>query len=421
MVVNEFIQCKSCNTLINLRAQAGYMSIPFSIDCPTCNSNIVGTMGEKEQSFILLKIKNAKRIHTNPKNLADMYYSFELSTEFLTRKVIQKNWTSDYEFSPFLRNFNKQALINQSMSKAFEFLDFVSKHKWDDLERLINLNLNGNQKYALISLNEQLKDSNSDLKKVKTPLEVSVALHQMLLVDTGLEFVFGQKQLNDYANYANKIYTRKDILIDYIKENYSDVNSKIKEFNRSFMNLMHEFAKTYKQLLPVVFIRLNNSIDETDFDQLGITTLNYEQINQFYSHSYEFILKRTNIIFVLNNIFTRGDALKYPDDNTLDQFNKISDYNKLSKIDLSEPFSKPMDSLKNKIRNAIAHYDVSVNRNLQKITYKDRNNIEKLSYVELANLCLENISLVFYLNELYYTMEKYKFFIDGVSFAPQRK
>lgn len=423
MVVNEFIQCKSCNTLINLRAQAGYMSIPFSIDCPTCSSNIIGTMGEMENNFVLIKIRNAKRIHTNPENLADTYYSFELSAEFLTRKVLQKSWTSDYELSPFLRNFNGQAFINQSISKAFVFLNFISEHKWDDLKRLINLNLNGNgsQKYTLVSLNEKLQESNSNLKKVKTPLEVSVALHHMLLVDSGLEFIFGQKQLKDYTNYAKKIYTQKDVLIDYIKENHSDIDSKIKEFHQEFMNLINEFAKIYNQLLPVVSIRINNSIGETDLEGLGITTLNYEQINQFYSHSYEFILRNMNIIFILNNIFVRGDALKYPNDKSLDQFNKISDYNKLSKIDSSEPFSKPVDSLKNKIRHSIAHYDVSVERNLQMITYKDRNNTEKLWYVELANLCLENLSLAFYLNELYYTIEKYKFIVDGVPFNPTLK
>ncbi|MGY0229443.1 hypothetical protein [Levilactobacillus brevis] len=422
MVINEYVKCNSCGTLINLRAQASGSPSPFSIDCPVCSSNISGIMDEQEEQtdkyFGLIDITNAKVV--NPPETSDSFYSFELSTEFLTRKVIKKDNTS-FELTPFIRNAFTPLTTTNAIQNAYIFYNYIADHKWERLMNLIELNINGNQKYIIDPLNNILKESNSALKKVNSPLEITVALHQILLTDSGLAFSFGVSELGDYIKHAKILVDRKKEIKNYVINNLATITIQLKDFNQGFIKLISEFASLYQQFIPVIAFRSYNNIDELDLDKLGITTLNYEQINSFYSHSYEFILKNLDIIFVLNNLFSRGDASKYPHGKSLEQFNKISAYNKISEMISSEPFSRPLKSLKNKIRNAITHYDVSLDRNKQLITYQDRKKSQQLYYVELANLCLENVSLSFYLNELFYTLEKFQSNINNVPFNPELK
>ena len=142
--------------------------------------------------------------------------------------------------------------------------------------------------------------------------------------------------------------------------------------------------------------------------------------SHFYAKSYEWILENISIVVALNNIFTRNDFRKCVDGN-YDKFLKSTKGNRLKNgyIVDSEPFSKPIISLDNKIRNAIQHFDCDIDYTSQKITFNDRNKNVEIFLIDFANLCLENFSIIFYIVELIYNLRKLEFIKKGIipSFA----
>lgn len=63
MLVNQFIECSICQTIINLRIQAGYYNIPFNIYCPNCKTLLFGNVIFSQETInIALEINNAKKL-----------------------------------------------------------------------------------------------------------------------------------------------------------------------------------------------------------------------------------------------------------------------------------------------------------------------------------------------------------------------
>ncbi|WP_349516165.1 hypothetical protein [Leuconostoc suionicum] len=87
MVNNDYIQCIVCGEIINFRVQASEMNMPILINCPVCTSQIRGNF----QSMKLKNLVNAKTINHSDTTVIDRAWSFELSAELPTRKVIKKN------------------------------------------------------------------------------------------------------------------------------------------------------------------------------------------------------------------------------------------------------------------------------------------------------------------------------------------
>ena len=83
-------------------------------------------------------------------------------------------------------------------------------------------------------------------------------------------------------------------------------------------------------------------------------------------------------------------------------------------IDEKEPFSRPISSLKNRVRNAIQHFDSDINYETQLITFKDRNKSVELYLIEFADLCIENFRIMFYVLELVYNLRKLSFMQKGI-------
>ena len=82
-----------------------------------------------------------------------------------------------------------------------------------------------------------------------------------------------------------------------------------------------------------------------------------------------------------------------------------------------EPFSKCIDMNRN-VRNAIAHYTYDFDSSTQKIFFHDkyRNNesVTELYLCDLALLCYDNITILTYLNELFYNLRKIDFLESGM-------
>ena len=100
MVNNSIYKCNYCGCLLRFRYQIGAFDSPVSAYCPKCNSHIFGYMHiDNANVGIKENLVGAKLVDT------DIYeYVIELSTEFLVTKCREKNDTTDFQPSMFLKS-----------------------------------------------------------------------------------------------------------------------------------------------------------------------------------------------------------------------------------------------------------------------------------------------------------------------------
>lgn len=156
-----------------------------------------------------------------------------------------------------------------------------------------------------------------------------------------------------------------------------------------------------------------------DKENYGIMTTNFEELSDFYAKSYEWILDNIDIVIALNNINSRNNYKICANGKAYDEVLKIgSKYRKLEYIKDSEAFSTPTNSLKNRVRNAIQHFDNEIDYMSQKIIFTDnhRGKIkqESMYLIEFANLCIENFSIIIYILELIYHLRKQSYLSKGI-------
>jgi len=409
MVHNDFIQCIVCGEVINFRVQASKMNIPILINCPVCTSQIRGNF----QSMKLENLVNAKMINHFDTKLVDMVWSFELSAELPTRKVLKKSFTvgtedvNFFELSPFMKlSMSMGDDTPKSLQSPMRLIQFIESGKWHLVISLLKIVNNNKFEYAIPAINRELPKSLSAYKSVSDDISSVVAIHQMLMTDSGIENVIGIDVLREYSELGNTIialFKSHKITTD----NIEDFN--ISKFNTEFLTLMDSLSVLFPKLLPILSLRAANKIDNIPDNLNAITTVDAESLNDMYARTYEFILRHLNVIYLLNNLLSRGNTKKFAKSKTEEEFNNYSAFNKIQTFLIqSERFSKPIRSINNKIRNAIQHYDYVINYNDQTIHYHDRNRDINLTYIELGNMILENVSAIFYLNELIYNLERIK-------------
>lgn len=413
MIYNHFIACDMCDTKINLRSQLGYFDIPFHIHCPRCQSSIDGKLSI---SGIGLTLENAHTISSEDSK----FYSVELSAEFPTRKIIYKD-IRDIELSPFLKNFQfygEDEKAQRATQNAMRFANY-SKNEWSNLKRYFELFWNNKSELLYSKLeNEIVKFDWLPLSKISNDLDAAIALHQMLLTTTGITSVINIGVLTQYTEISNLLLNNQkhqDEILKFIDNMALDLNM----IEKKAFELIDLFSKIYDQLIPVVALKNANCIQNVNREDYGIMTANFEELTNFYAKSYEWILDNINIVVALNNIVVRNDINKCANDKTYDFFSKESKGNKLKNtyIKEDEPFSKPTNSLNNRIRNAIQHFDSKIDYESQKITFTDRNKQEQLYLIDFAALCLENFYIIFYLLELVYNLRKVKYISLGIQLS----
>ncbi|MBZ5944179.1 hypothetical protein KII92_04335 [Leuconostoc gelidum subsp. gasicomitatum] len=407
MVNNDYIQCIVCGEIINFRVQASDMNIPILINCPVCTSQIRGNF----QSMKLKNLVNAKTINLSDTKMIDKAWSFELSAELPTRKVIKKEFTGDnesvinFELSPFMKwSMLMGSDARKSLQGSMRLMQFIDSGKWHLLISLLRIINNNKFKYALPVINRELPKSLSAYKSVSDEISGISAIHQMLMTDSGINIVIGSNALREYTELGNTIITLfKSHKIT--EDNIRDFD--ISRFNTEFLTLMDSLSVLFPKLLPILTLRAASKIDKTPDDLNAITTVDAESLNDMYAKTYEFILRHLNVIYLLNNLSSRGNTKKFAKGKTEEEFNKYIGFNKVQTFLIqSERFSKPIRSINNKIRNAIQHYDYVINYNDQTIYYHDLNKDSSLTYIQLGNMVIENVSVIFYLNELIYNLDR---------------
>lgn len=420
MVDNRFISCNVCKTKINLRSQIGYFDIPFNLHCPTCKTHIYGKLIiDQEKIGIKLEVENAHS-ESNEVDSKEIFYSAELSAEFPTKKMDIRS-LGEYDLSPFLRNSsfygdNLKAL--KATQGSMKFAQYF-EGRWKKLKPYFDLFWNNQDVLLYPKLNSEINNYKFiPLSEVTNELDASMALHQLLITTTGITSALQPGTLNDYTEISKLLLTSKDTL----EETQKFANSISSEFNSieiKAFKLIEVFSKIYEQLIPVVALRNAGCLNNVDKEKYGIMTTNFEELSDFYAKSYEWILDNMNIVIALNNIVTRNDYNNCANGKDYNQILKIgSKYKKLDYIDDLEPFSTPTHSLKNRIRNAIQHFDNEIDYMSQEIiftdSYRGNTNQENMYLMDFADLCVENLSIIFYILELIYQLRKLSYQSNGI-------
>lgn len=410
MVSNVFVQCNACKMKINLRAQIGLFDIPFHVHCPKCHSTIYGKVFVEDNN---INVENADVIQCDDEE----FYSVELSAEFPTRKALYKK-IYEVELSPYIRNHifygSNEVAINKTQETMY-FANFV-KSGLSEMKQNFELLWNNQDKILFERIKNMINQhSYIPLSEVNNNFDAVIALHQLLLTTTGISIIIGRDSLGEYTEIGKLVIGSRN---HFTQINDFIINGKIdfSSIETKGFKLIELFAKVYEQLIPVIALKNGVCLENVDKKQYGIMTANFDELTDFYAKSYEWIFDNLKIILGLNNIFVRDDSTKCVNGKTYQDFIRESNGNKMKNgyIDEKEPFSRPISSLNNRVRNAIQHFDSSIDYETQLITFNDRNKSVDLYLIDFADLCIENFRIMFYILELVYNLRKLDFLQKGI-------
>lgn len=410
MVNNVFVQCNACKMKINLRTQIGFFDIPFHVHCPKCHSTIYGKIFVEDNN---VDVENAEIIPCDDEE----FYSVELSAEFPTRKAVHKK-KYDVELSPYMRNHIFYGSEEKAIKETYETMYFANfvKSGLSEMKQNFELFWNNQDKILFARIADMIKQyPYIPFSEINNNFEVTVALHQLLLTTTGISVIIGKDTLGEYTKIGKLVIgdrNRFTQISEFIANCKIDFNS----IEKKGVKLIELFAKVYEQLIPVIALKNGGCLENVDKKQYGIMTANFDELIDFYAKSYEWIFDNLKIILGLNNIFVRNDSLKCVNGKTYQDFIKDSNGNKMKYgyIDEKEPFSRPISSLNNRVRNAIQHFDSDIDYETQLITFNDRNKSVDLYLIDFADLCIENFCIMFYVLELVYNLRKLSFMQKGI-------
>lgn len=412
MIDSIFVQCNYCKTKIRLRFQMGYFDIPFDICCPDCGVHIHG-LRELEKGYSMT-VKNASVINCELDD-ADYYADFSVELPHAkTTKYVSLEKMAETGFSPFMMTsclYGNEAYL-KLISHMRNFLSFRDTC-WPQLTPLFDLFFSGK-----ISLTKEHFLKLSPRFVVKNELDALMALHQTTVL--GMSSILADGTLVKFTAAFGQItapaYLRKldDLTAALGGKEYFDSVSKrlVKIYNRWMSN--------FERYIPATMLSLGNAAEKFDRETFGIATTSFEDMKSFYADSYELILDYIDVAVGLNNIIVRGDCNAFPQNNI--RVNKktncvesFADYREIVKsmrlnlmVD-NEPFSK-MIPLNRNVRNAIAHFNYEFDAGTQKITFSDKHKSKEstveLYLIDLALLCYENMTILVYLDELLYALQK---------------
>lgn len=410
MVNNVFVQCNACKMKINLRTQMGFFDIPFHVHCPKCHSTIYGKVFIEDNN---INVENADIIQCDDEE----FYSVELSAEFPTRKAVHKKM-NEIEFSPFMRNHIFYGSNEKAMEKTQETMYFANfvKSGLSEMKQNFELFWNNQDEILFARIKDIIKQyPHIPFSEVNNNFDAAVALHQLLLTTTGISIIIGKDTLGEYTKIGQLVIGDRNHFTQ-IGEFIANSNIDFNSIETKGFKLIELFAKVYEQLIPVVALKNGDCLGNVDKNQFGIMTANFDELTDFYAKSYEWIFDNLKVILGLNNIFVRNDSTKCVNSKSYQDFIKESNGNKMKNgyIDEKEPFSKPISSLNNRVRNAIQHFDSDIDYETQLITFNDRNKSVDLYLIDFADLCIENFRIMFYILELVYNLRKLSFIQKGI-------
>lgn len=413
MVDHSFVKCNYCKTNILLRFQMGYFDIPFDFCCPECKVHIHGIKKITNENILI--INNATQVEEDLDNL-DYYadFSIELPHKKITEYESIERIASD-GFSPFINMvslFESGEDYFKLVKRMSQFLSFRD-NTWNKMKPLYDLYFN--DKIDLIC--KPILEIGSHYT-VENKLDVAMALHQSTII--GFNKILANNALEEFIGVSKKIMNNEkssevDKLIGFLKSNKAfDVEL------RRIIEIYSRWINNFEKYMPIVVISLGGNSEKLNKETYGIATTSFEDMKSFYSDSYEVILDMITIVIGLNNIYLRGNYDSFSNRTNVKNFEMYMKQTKSERIKSlieEETFSKCI-KMDRHVRNAIAHYDYEFDASSQKIffydKYKGNENTVELYLSDLAGLCYDNITILIYLNELFYNLRKIDFVKMGM-------
>lgn len=414
MIDNRLIQCDFCENIINLRTQIGFYSVPFIFNCPECSSEISGSISinNKNITIDLTDLINCRKAY-GMKLFDKDYFCIELSAEFMTSKPKKRSEIS--MVGPFMRSTHLfsfgESNSRNYIAESRIFADFPQR-EWKELLSMYNLFWNEKMSILFTKINKILPmHPYIPLQEVSDKLGAITVIHQYLLISTGLLRSLDDKTADTIIDLKKRLIKDTKLLLDTAE--YLDFNEdRIVDAQRKSIDLIDKYKSFYIHILPIVSERNASNFSMIDLKNKGISTVSYQQLMKFYASSFEWILDNIDIIIVLNNFTYRRDGNLCPHGKKYTDIKKLnSKFMKLNYYDEQDNGGISFLSLNNKVRNAIQHFDTSIDFNNQKVTFINTNNKGKKTNIEMyfsefANLCIDNFSIIIYINEIINLLQK---------------
>ena len=419
MVRNSFYECDICHTKLLIRYQVGRIDIPVEIYCPHCNTRIYGNISIENEEGIKENINNASYIEIE---LNECDYIAELSTEFLSDKIIP--YTSDYvPISPFLKSnpFDPDQITSTQNGIS---LVAESKSICNLINVIFNLLRNNNYEYVRSFIEKTEGTYISEFKKnhsttlIKNQLDALMYCKELMYTFMLRSLPYGKKdliqnKLNFIGSMQNNMKPEFKKLIKYFNENHL-----FDGFLSKMPSIIEKYFSLFRQLAPVYNCYKN--FEDIDQKEKGITTLNIEDLHDFYVDAYEAIIENSDILFALDNIKKRfsfnnfGKGIQDFKKEILSYGSKFNKYTKM--LELSHEFAKDFDGIFNNIvRNSNAHNSVKINGLEQTITFIDKYNGRQrqldMTFLDFGKNCVDIYVSLLVLWEYYYTVIKYKYLL----------
>ena len=410
MIKSSIVKCNICEEKILLRFQLGYYNIPFVFNCPNCGVSIIGMQNVNNGR---LEISNAIEIEGIVENVG--YYG-NFSIEFLNKKISKFISIEDVvsqDFSPFVRTsmlFSDYLEFSKTNDRICKFLNFKNE-KWNGIYSLFELYSNNKIDYVKKEITKY-----SNRYNIVNELDACIALHQLLLI--GFNNLLPDDSLKNYVNISKKIFDKNKSREVQEFVHYAKTKVDFKSLNSKIMDLYNRWIQDYEKYMAVVTLSISDKLDKVDKENFILSTIDFESMKTFYSDSYELILDLIWIPIGLNNIHERGHYNLFSDECNFENFDKyFSTKTKLnkSKALIDNEFFSIYLSMDRKVRNSISHFDFELQKNSPKVIFHDNDKDVELYLVDFAKLCYENIVLITYLNELFYSIIKYDYINAGIS------
>jgi hypothetical protein len=409
-------KCEVCGsvTLVKLQAARWLEEHPVHINCGKCLIHMTGyAKFDHENVMIDFDLDNSSRTNENPQ------YQCDVSGEFLTAKMVSlENAPAEAIFTPFFRGgiFQMQHEGVLNFQRDVETFIYNRKHLWPIIRRIYDLWERKNYEYLK---SEILKVSRNKKIKLKSEIDYLMATHQLIVmyltpVIKSFPFFENAEKLRSLIlNLADENSEALKDFIEYIKMiGFSSKEKKLFERIKAFTNI-------YLSLIPAISLVYYKT--EPDFENMGITTVTFEDLKQFYQDGYEVLTELIEIIVGLNNIKHRGSYKLMKsirsDIETIDQFKEIRNKGQqLNFIDGSEAFDFLIDSsVDNQLRNAIGHaqYQYDPAKQIIKYVVQHGANNKKIFLAEFAQKCLRLFLCILNINEALYHIRKTALVLKG--------
>ncbi|MCU5493491.1 metal-binding protein [Bacillus cereus] len=420
MIVTNDFQCNVCNSITRIQVQLGWLNhYPVRIKCGNCGISIFGNVYlDQQNAGFSIKLKNV----TPLERIEKPDYLIEVSGELLTEKMRPYTEDMDTFCSPFFKNgiFPMRGNIDNFKQNTIDFLDKI-EHTWPTLRRINELWFNGNHTYLP-------KEIHKLLNKIKFPadneLELLRAVHFLNLIFTKNLADNYFKEISDHIfKELDKISAKNQLFL--IAQHFE---SHLADYERKLFGIINKFIDKFHMFIPIYgldFYSEKNHKEEV-IKKLGLTTVDFEDIKDFYIDTFEDIGDILNLIVAYNNLKHRADFKKMKENVNKDildieAYSKMRNKGrKLEFINGEESFDRIFVSkVDNRIRNAIGHRSYTYDVITQKLTYypsgdQKKGTPENIYLTEFVLECFELMRSCIGLAEVVYQTRKFFYANQGV-------